>query len=318
MESNIDYVLSRLEGVKSIGTDQWISRCPAHTDRTPSLSIGIGAEGQILLYCFAGCTVEDVAKSIGLDISELWPDSGENASPEERRLRKLEAEQAKMQRDLVDQRERIEALEKIHQCTDHIDYHANLKRYADAMTYWVLQGMTAESIESYQLGYCQRCTMDYPALRPSYTIPVISNGMLWNIRHRLIGEDSSKYRPHMKGLPNVLFNADDLRSGDETIYIFEGEKKSIIGAQNGWHNVGIMGKRGFKPEWAAKFKAFRRVVVALDPDAGDRAIEIAGLFKGRGYIAELPEKMDDMLNPYGDIQSSRNDVEYFLRRARKV
>ena len=33
----------------------WMARCPAHDDRNPSLSIADGAEGRILLTCFAGC-----------------------------------------------------------------------------------------------------------------------------------------------------------------------------------------------------------------------------------------------------------------------
>jgi hypothetical protein len=34
----------------------WMACCPAHDDRTPSLSIADGAEGRILLTCFAGCS----------------------------------------------------------------------------------------------------------------------------------------------------------------------------------------------------------------------------------------------------------------------
>lgn len=34
--------------------------CPAHDDRSPSLSIKDADNGKILLHCFAGCTFEDV------------------------------------------------------------------------------------------------------------------------------------------------------------------------------------------------------------------------------------------------------------------
>ena len=33
----------------------WIAKCPAHDDRNPSLSIGVGRNQKILLYCFTGC-----------------------------------------------------------------------------------------------------------------------------------------------------------------------------------------------------------------------------------------------------------------------
>jgi putative DNA primase/helicase len=33
----------------------WMARCPAHDDRTPSLSIGEAADGKVLVKCHAGC-----------------------------------------------------------------------------------------------------------------------------------------------------------------------------------------------------------------------------------------------------------------------
>ena len=38
--------------------------CPAHADRTPSLSVRQGERG-ILVHCFAGCRSEDVLRAIG-------------------------------------------------------------------------------------------------------------------------------------------------------------------------------------------------------------------------------------------------------------
>lgn len=42
----------------------WMARCPAHDDRSPSLSISEGNDGQLLLRCFAGCDFLDVLSSI--------------------------------------------------------------------------------------------------------------------------------------------------------------------------------------------------------------------------------------------------------------
>ena len=52
----------------------FICRCPAHDDRNPSLSIALGRQGQLLLYCHAGCTFEDVMTALkrqGLVTSSL-------------------------------------------------------------------------------------------------------------------------------------------------------------------------------------------------------------------------------------------------------
>ncbi len=37
-----------------------VARCPAHEDRTPSLSIRDGDVGRLLTYCHAGCTPDAV------------------------------------------------------------------------------------------------------------------------------------------------------------------------------------------------------------------------------------------------------------------
>ena len=48
--------------------------CPAHGDRSPSLSIGDGENGQLLLHCFTGCSydaVREALRGLGL-LEERW------------------------------------------------------------------------------------------------------------------------------------------------------------------------------------------------------------------------------------------------------
>jgi hypothetical protein len=47
----------------------WIDICPAHDDRLPSLSISCGADGKLLLHCFAGCSFEEIISAAGLSSS---------------------------------------------------------------------------------------------------------------------------------------------------------------------------------------------------------------------------------------------------------
>ncbi len=53
--------------------DGWTCQCPAHEDRNPSLSIGTGADGRVLLNCFTGCTAEAVCKALDLRLADLFP-----------------------------------------------------------------------------------------------------------------------------------------------------------------------------------------------------------------------------------------------------
>jgi hypothetical protein len=75
MESQpaLEIVLSRLDSVQEI-PGGFIARCPvaAHNDRNPSLKIGEGSDGRVLLKCWAGCEVLEIVKAIGLELSDLF------------------------------------------------------------------------------------------------------------------------------------------------------------------------------------------------------------------------------------------------------
>ena len=67
-------LLDRLEAVRSRGSGKWSARCPAHADKTPSLSVCEG-EHAILLKCWAGCDLAAICTALGLTISNLFFDS---------------------------------------------------------------------------------------------------------------------------------------------------------------------------------------------------------------------------------------------------
>ena len=67
----IEDVLAKLNGVKRSGQG-YIARCPAHNDRNPSLSIGEGEDGRVLLKCHAGCALEDIISRLGMSVSDLF------------------------------------------------------------------------------------------------------------------------------------------------------------------------------------------------------------------------------------------------------
>src|SRR6266566_2391708 len=69
----LEQVLSQLKGVRT-SMHGWRACCPAHADRKPSLSIGLGEQGQVLLKCFAGCSLEHIVEAMGLTILDLFPD----------------------------------------------------------------------------------------------------------------------------------------------------------------------------------------------------------------------------------------------------
>ncbi|MFZ5702694.1 MAG: hypothetical protein ACOY4P_15220 [Pseudomonadota bacterium] len=62
-------LLPRLAGVRKTNKG-WSARCPAHPDRSPSLSIAEGERG-ILLHCHAGCDTDAVCAALGLTLTDL-------------------------------------------------------------------------------------------------------------------------------------------------------------------------------------------------------------------------------------------------------
>ncbi|TXH12059.1 MAG: virulence-associated protein E [Hyphomicrobiaceae bacterium] len=49
----------------------WLAKCPAHDDANPSLSINVGKDGTVLVYCHAGC--QQAAVIASLRAMDLWP-----------------------------------------------------------------------------------------------------------------------------------------------------------------------------------------------------------------------------------------------------
>ena len=53
----------------------WIAQCPSHNDVSPSLYVDEGQSGNVLIKCWAGCGAQEVADSVGICMSKLFPDT---------------------------------------------------------------------------------------------------------------------------------------------------------------------------------------------------------------------------------------------------
>jgi hypothetical protein len=65
-------LLTRLNNVRQTAPDRWLARCPAHEDRSPSLSVRELNDGRVLLHDFGGCETADVLAALGLTVSDLF------------------------------------------------------------------------------------------------------------------------------------------------------------------------------------------------------------------------------------------------------
>lgn len=71
---DLDAFLDLLSGVERQPSGI-MALCPAHKDSDPSLSVGQGDDGRILIHCFGGCESEDVMAVLGGSMADLAPPS---------------------------------------------------------------------------------------------------------------------------------------------------------------------------------------------------------------------------------------------------
>jgi hypothetical protein len=67
----IDRLLPRLDGVRQTSPDTFAAKCPAHEDRSPSVSIR-DAGDRVLIHCHAGCSAADIVAAVGLTLRDLY------------------------------------------------------------------------------------------------------------------------------------------------------------------------------------------------------------------------------------------------------
>ena len=68
----LNNLLSRLQSVKQ-SPNGWQAKCPAHEDKTASLSISISGDGVILMHCHAGCDFKSILQALNMEPRELFP-----------------------------------------------------------------------------------------------------------------------------------------------------------------------------------------------------------------------------------------------------
>ncbi len=70
-------LLDRLDGVRPTGSGRWVARCPAHGDKSASMSVRELDDGTVLVHDFAGCSVRDILAAVGLEFADLFPNKVE-------------------------------------------------------------------------------------------------------------------------------------------------------------------------------------------------------------------------------------------------
>lgn len=84
----VEAFLSRLQGVRDNGSN-WSARCPCRNDDSnPSLSIGQGNDGRVLVTCHrgSGCNVDEICEAMAIPKSSLFPKTTQQDKPKKEKL----------------------------------------------------------------------------------------------------------------------------------------------------------------------------------------------------------------------------------------
>lgn len=79
----------------------FLARCPAHDDRSPSLSIREGRDGRVLLRCHAGCEIEAIVHALGLAVHDLFEGQGRSRALPARRPASADEVESELQAALA-------------------------------------------------------------------------------------------------------------------------------------------------------------------------------------------------------------------------
>lgn len=84
---SVETLLARLDDPRPNGRDRWRCACPVCGGSNRStLSVGIGDTGAVLLKCWKeGCSPEQIAQAIGLELTDLFPPTDRSSASMKRR-----------------------------------------------------------------------------------------------------------------------------------------------------------------------------------------------------------------------------------------
>ncbi len=228
----LSHILAKLENVKR-GANGWTALCPAHGDTRSSLSVAEGDDGRILLHCFAGCAVEEIAAALNITVADLFADSpranrnsnATEAAPEYARGLSLE------------------------------DYATAKRLPADFLRDLGVREIHLNGIKTVGIPY--KC----------------ADGTEAALRFRvsLDGDQRFRWRNGSKPMLYGLWKLDKALKV-RYVCLVEGESDAQTLWHNNFAAFGLPGAATWREEWAEFFEGFDEIYVVIEPDRGGEAV----------------------------------------------
>lgn len=263
---------------KKVGSS-FMAKCPAHSDKSPSLSISRGKVHEIVIDCLAGCSADSVLASKGLSVNDLFDKnsalSGVHIPKAERKI--YDRPKYKPAELALDQKV--------------------IKWFED-------RGITDEVLMANKIEYRKIWMPQVEGETGAVCFPYFRNGEVVNVKYR----DGRKNFRMEKNAELVLYGLDQIDS-TKPLYWVEGEIDALsldvaghsnrVSVPNG---AGNAGHRDFERELTylesaqALLTKIERHIIAVDSDAPGRALQvelIRRLGPERCYTVSWPKDCKD-------------------------
>lgn len=307
--------------------NEWRGCCPLHNGSDETAFVIFKDGGKERWKCFSGdCGSGDIVDFYkilkGCDFLTAYKELGGDTQPDPQEAARIMLERSKRAEKELEEKikQAQEALEDLRKTQSWLRYNENLETNPDARRIWRSKGIPDNWQDIFQLGYnpsFRVAVSDGYWTTPTITIPIFDAGReLINVRHRLLNpfKPTDKYRPDRPGLQSAPFMCDPDEGWElDHVLVCEGEIKAAVTYitldSPKWQVIGIPGKT-WKGNLIEKLKG-HQVWICLDPDATDKAKELAKETKGR--IIRMPIKIDDAINQ-GIINKS--ELRLMIKNAR--
>jgi hypothetical protein len=211
------------------------ARCPSHDDAKASLSVSTGADGCVLLTCFAGCGVEDIVSALNLTMADLFPhDGGKGPGSSRTRLGASNPPRAGL----------------------------TLAQYAEA------KQLPIDFLTSLGLSDCSYLSAS--AVRIPYRAADGQDAAI-QFRLALTGADRFRWKTGSKPLPYGLWRLHDAKAAGSVVLV-EGASDAQTLWLHQMPALGIPGASMWRSDWDQHLAEVAMIDVVLEPDQGGDTI----------------------------------------------
>jgi hypothetical protein len=290
---NAERFLEMLEAVRPAGDHQWLGRCPAHDDRRPSLSVGTGDDGRVLLTCYAGCSPDEIVAALNLNLSDLFEENDQRARGVAAPARPTPKKKTKASRPRED-----------------LPTDATLAEYRNALLDNPAAVEKARLTRGWSEAALKKLEVGAHGGRLYFPVRAADGELINLVKYAVSPKEGESKSLALRGRPRGLFPAPETIDGPE-IWLVEGEPDALSASTLGLPGVAIPGVKGWRDEYVERL-AGRKVVVCMDSDKPGR--EVAQKISTALTQAEVEHRVLDL----APERSDGFDLGEFLNSAGSV